>query len=94
MAAYVFLGKYSVDALKRISAERTTKAIKLITKLGGKVSALYALLGQYDLLLIAEFPGTAEAMQASIALSKMTGISFTTSPALSIEDFDKMNVNT
>ena len=29
-------------------------------------------------------------MKASVALSKLTGISFTTSPAVPVEDFDKM----
>jgi len=28
-------------------------------------------------------------MKASIALNKLTGISFTTSPAVTVEDFDK-----
>jgi hypothetical protein len=29
-------------------------------------------------------------MQASAALSKLTGISFTTSPAVTVEEFDKL----
>ena len=43
-----------------------------------------------DLLLVAEFPGTEAAMKASATLSKLLGISFTTSPAVSGEDFDKI----
>ncbi|MFH0814031.1 MAG: GYD domain-containing protein [Pseudomonadota bacterium] len=93
MATFILFGKYSTEALKKISAERTNKATNLIKKLGGKVSAMYALLGQYDLVLIADFPGTEEAMKASIALSKMTGIAFTTSPAVTVEQFDKLTAN-
>ena len=31
-----------------------------------------------------------QAMKASVALSKLTGISFATYPAVTVEDFDKM----
>jgi len=51
---------------------------------------LYALLGKYDIVLIADFPGVAEVMKASIALNKLTNISFTSFPAVSIEEFDKV----
>jgi len=37
-----------------------------------------------------DFPGVAEAMKASVALAKLTGIGFTTSPAVPIEEFDKL----
>jgi uncharacterized protein with GYD domain len=51
---------------------------------------MYAVLGKYDLAFIVDFPGTAEAMKASIAVTRLTGIGFTTSPAISIEEFDRM----
>ena len=51
---------------------------------------MYALLGEMDLALIAEFPDTFSAMKASIALSKLTGISFSTSEAMTVEEFDRM----
>jgi hypothetical protein len=35
-------------------------------------------------------PDTARALATSTALAKSTGIAFTTSPALSIEEFDKL----
>jgi uncharacterized protein with GYD domain len=41
-------------------------------------------------VLIVTFPGIEQATKASIALSKMTKISFTTSPAIPVEDFDKI----
>jgi hypothetical protein len=31
-----------------------------------------------------------KAMQASVALNKLTGISFTTLPAVTVEEFDKL----
>jgi uncharacterized protein with GYD domain len=83
-------GKYSSEAVKGISANRTEQGNRVIRKFGGEVISLYALLGEQDLVLIVEFPGIEEAMKASVALSKLTGISFTTSPAVPVEDFDKM----
>jgi len=83
-------GKYSKDALTEISKDRTSKALEVIAKAGGKVNSMYALLGKYDIVLITDFPGVAEVMKASIALNKLTGISFVSFPAISIEEFDKI----
>ena len=90
MATYVMLGKYSLGAVGEISAERTKNADAAIRGLGGELKATYFLLGETDLLLIVDFPGTEAAMKASAALSKLLGISFTTSPAVSGEVFDRI----
>ncbi len=90
MAVYIMLGKYSPESISEISAERTEKAEALINDKGGKVKAGYALLGEIDLVLITEFRNTEQAMKASVGLSKLLGISFTTSPAVSMEEFDKL----
>ena len=90
MATYFLFGKYTADALQGISAERTEKAAALVKKFGGKVKTGYALLGEYDLVLIVELPSTEQAMKVSVALFKLTGIAFATSPAVSVEDFDKI----
>jgi uncharacterized protein with GYD domain len=90
VATFLMFGKYSSEAVKGISADRTEQGNRVIKKFRGQVISLYALLGEQDLVLIAEFPGIEEAMKASVALSKLTGISFTTSPAVPAKDFDKM----
>lgn len=90
MATFSMFGKYSSEALKEMSAERTDKAISLIKKFGGEVNSVYALLGEQDLVLIVNFPGVEQAMRASVALTKMTGVAFASSPAMPVEDFDKM----
>jgi len=89
MAKYLMLGKYSADAVKGIAADRTKKVVEAIEKSGGKAQSMYALLGRYDLAFIVDFPGASEAMKGSIAVTKLTGIGFMTSPAISIEEFDK-----
>lgn len=90
MATFVMFGKYSAEAVKGISSERTKKAAALIKKMGGEIKGMYALLGEDDLVLIVTLPGVEQAMKFSVALHKLTGISFTTSPAVTVEEFDKL----
>lgn len=90
MAKFFMYGKYSQEAMGGISPERTKKALDVIASAGGKVNSIYALLGKYDIVLIADFPGVADVMKASIALSKLTSISFTSFPAITIEEFDSI----
>lgn len=90
MKTFFFFGKYSTSAFQGISTDRTENAIEQIKRFDGKITAMYALLGEMDLALIAEFPDTFSAMKASIALSKLTGISFSTSEAMTVEEFDRM----
>jgi uncharacterized protein with GYD domain len=54
------------------------------------VKAMYSMLGEKDLLFILTFPRMEQAMKASVALSKTTGIAFTTCPAVSVEEFDRL----
>ncbi len=90
MAEYLLLGKYSFEAVKGITPDRTKKAVELIERYSGKVISMHVLLGSYDLALLVSFPSTAEAMKASLALTKLTGIGFTTLPAIAVEEFDKL----
>jgi uncharacterized protein with GYD domain len=90
MATFLMLGKYSPEAVKHISAERTEKTVKLAKQLQGEIKGMYALLGEYDLLFLTEFPGAPQAMQFSVALAKLAGIAFTTSPAVTVAEFDQL----
>ncbi len=90
MATFLLFGKYSQEALKGISADRTQKAQELIKQSGGSVKSMYVLLGQHDLVLIVDLPKAEDAIKTSIALTKSTGISFSTFPALTVEEFDKI----
>ena len=90
MATFFMFGKYSSDSVKEISAERTVKASAIVSDLGGEIKAGYALLGKTDLVLIVELPGMKEAMKASVELNKLLGIGFTTAPAVTVEEFDKL----
>ena len=88
MATFFLFGKYSLEGLNGIKAERTDAVCSLIKELKGELTAMYALMGVHDVVLILEMPDLDQAMQASVALTRLTGISFTTSPAIKAEKFD------
>lgn len=90
MTTFIMTGKYSSEAVKKISGERTTQATQIIKECGGNTIAVYATLGEGDILAIVEFPGINELIKASIGLNEALGISFASVPALPIEDFDKL----
>jgi uncharacterized protein with GYD domain len=90
MATFVMLGKYSGDGLAGISTQRTEQAAALVADCGGTVKVMLAMLGCYDLICVADFPGVEEAMGCSVALSRLTGISFATYPAVGVEEFDRI----
>jgi uncharacterized protein with GYD domain len=90
MATFLMFGKYSAQAMQEMSPGRTQKVRDKVRELGGEVQAIYAVLGKKDLLLIVNLPGIEAAVKASLALGRMTGISFTTSPALPVEEFDRL----
>jgi uncharacterized protein with GYD domain len=90
MITFIMTGRYSAEAIKLISGERTTQGGQIVQQCGGKFVASYATMGETDLLAIVEFPGVSEAIKASIALNKALGISFSTVPAIHVEDFDKL----
>jgi len=90
MATFFMFGKYTAEAIKDISIERTQLAVSEIKKLGGEIIAMHALLGEYDLLFCVSLPGVADAIKASVALQKLTGVSFSSCPAVSVEVFDQL----
>ena len=90
MTTFFMFGKYSTESLKKVSPERTRKAINTIQKFGGRVKSVYALLGNNDLVFIVNLPGAAQATMVSIALTKLTGISFSTETAIPVEEFDRL----
>jgi uncharacterized protein with GYD domain len=90
MPIFMMFGRYSSESLKGISAERTEKAVNLIKEHDGKVISMYAVLGEHDLVFTIDFPDAEKAITASVALKKLTGISFTTSPVVEVGKFDRL----
>jgi uncharacterized protein with GYD domain len=90
MTTFFFFGSYTGDAIEGIDARRTRDAEKIITGFGGELRSVYALLGESDIVMIAELPGVPEALQVSIALTRKTGIRFRSVPAMPVADFDRL----
>jgi uncharacterized protein with GYD domain len=89
MTTFVMIGKYTGGAIGAISAQRTEEAKQILKQCGGELKAGYATLGETDVVLICTLPNAEAAFKASVALTKALGIAFSTSPALSVEEFDK-----
>jgi uncharacterized protein with GYD domain len=80
-------GWYSSEAIKQISTGRHQKVEELVKKFGGEIKGEFCMLGEKDVLFIVELPGTREAMKLSVALSQMSGIAFSTSEAVTVQEF-------
>ncbi len=90
MSTFFMMGKYSTESIREMSPVRTEKAVDFIRDLDGEVKSIYALAGGYDLVMIIELEDLQTAIRASLGLTLLTGINFSTSPAVSVEDFDKI----
>ena len=90
MKTFLIFGKSSSQELKEISLKYRAEVVSLVNDFGGNVRSMYIMLRERYLVLIFTFPGIKTAMSASIALSKLTGISFTTLPAVPIDEFNNI----
>ena len=90
MPIFMMFGKYTTEAMKGISPDRTEKAIALIKANGGNVISMYAVMGEHDLVFTLDFPEAENAFATSVALNRLTGIAFTTSPVVEVEMFDRL----
>jgi len=90
MPIFMMFGKYTKEALRNASPERTTEAVEIIKRNGGKVVSMYAVAGEHDLVFTLDLPDMEKAMATSVALHQLTGISFSTSPVVEVEQFDRL----
>jgi uncharacterized protein with GYD domain len=90
MPIFLMFGKYTSEAVKDISSGRTDEARELIQKNGGKIISMFAVMGEHDLVFTIDFPDADAAIAASVALYRLTGIHFNTSPVVDVEQFDKL----
>jgi uncharacterized protein with GYD domain len=93
MPLYATLLKYTSEGFKDISEDRLKQNISMIESKGGKFVAGYGLIGEWDILVITEFPDEQSAMKALLTTCQ-SGIGTTqTMTALPIEDFVKLAQN-
>jgi len=90
VSIFLLFGRYSSEAIKDISSDRTENVRDLIKKNNGEIISMYAVMGDHDLVFTINFPDAKNAMATSVALYKLTGIHFTTSAVVDVEQFDTL----
>ncbi len=93
MPIYIMLSNLTDEGRKTIKKhpERIEEVNVEIEKMGAKVLAQYALLGQYDFLSILEAPNNEAVARISIEFGSRGTVQIVTLPAISVNEFiDKM----
>jgi uncharacterized protein with GYD domain len=89
MPTYVFLYKLTDQGIKNIKEmpQRIEKAIEASEAVGGKVLGAYTVLGEYDLVSIAEFPNDETVMSLALAFGAQGNVRTTTLKAFTKDEF-------
>ena len=90
MPIFMMFGNYTPEALRGISPDRTKRVEQIVADNGGNVRAMYAVMGEHDLVFIFELPDSERAMMTSVAIEQSTGIVLRTSPVVEVEKFDRL----
>ncbi len=72
MATYLFQFSYSLDSVKGMVAKpqnRREAAERVLAAAGGRLLDMYYCFGDYDGIVISEFPSNVDAAAASLAIS-------------------------
>jgi uncharacterized protein with GYD domain len=89
MPTYIFLYKLTDQGIKNIKEmpQRIEKAIEASEAVGGKVLGVYSVLGEYDLVSIAEFPNDETVLNLALAFGSQGNVRSTTLKAFTKEEF-------
>ena len=89
MPTYIFLYKLTDQGIKNIKEmpQRMEKAIEASEAVGGKVLEVYSVLGEYDLVSIAEFPNDETVLSLALAFGSQGNVRSTTLKAFTKETF-------
>jgi uncharacterized protein with GYD domain len=89
MPTYIFLYKLTDQGIKNIKEmpQRMEKAIEASEAVGGKVLGVYSVLGEYDLVSIAEFPNDETVLSLALAFGSQGNVRSTTLKAVTKETF-------
>jgi uncharacterized protein with GYD domain len=89
MPTYIFLYKLTDQGIKNIKEmpQRIEKAIEASEAVGGKVLGVYSVLGEYDLVSIAEFPNDEIVLNLALAFGSQGNVRSTTLKAFTKEEF-------
>jgi len=89
MPTYIGLYKLTDQGIKTIkdAPGRVEAAIKAAEKIGGKVIGVYIVTGEYDYVVIGEWPSDEAAMTFALALGSLGNVRTTTLRAYTKEEF-------
>jgi len=89
MATYVSLMKWTDQGIKSVkdTPKRFEEAVKGLETIGGKLKDLYVVMGEYDIVAIAEGPSDEAALGFLLALGAQGNVRTTTLKAFSKEEF-------
>ena len=92
MAVFVALGTATCDGIRNLEAlsARHKRAVERAEQRGGKVLASYALLGQYDYLVVLEAPDIKTAVYILTKEAQGGNVRYQTMAALPIEEFTEL----
>jgi uncharacterized protein with GYD domain len=78
MPIYITQGRYTRDAIKGMIVrpeDRADAVSRLLAKAGGRLIGYYVTFGEYDFLVIAEFPNDVQAAAVLLAAASGKGVS-------------------
>jgi len=89
MPKYVSLVNLTSEGIKDIknAPKRIESARKGIEALGGKMTAIYSVIGEYDYVVITEFPNDEAGMTFLLTLGAMGNVRTTTLTAFTESEF-------
>jgi len=95
MPTYIALCKVTEQGIKDIKngPKRVEAAKKTIEKMGGKMTAFYLTMGEYDYVAIADAPSDEVAFTFLLGLGTAGNVKTVTMKAFTLEEFAKMAKN-
>ena len=88
MPTYISLMKWTAKGIESLEdvPQRTEESIKLLEEMGGKLTGFYFVMGEYDMVGIAEAPSDEVAMAFLTALGAQGNVRTTTMRAFTAEE--------
>ena len=92
MPTYVSLARYSDQGIRNIkeSASRLDAAKKAYQAAGGELKQFFLLMGQYDILIVSEFPNDEAAGKVALMLGSLGNVRTESCRAFTEAEFRKL----
>ncbi|MFP8891593.1 GYD domain-containing protein [Natrialbaceae archaeon A-CW2] len=89
MPTYILLTSFTQQGVEnvRASPERTVHAKEMVESLGGTWKDFFVTMGQYDGVVVADFPDDETAAQAALSLAESGNVTTETLRAFTLDEF-------